>query len=156
MFPSSKDPDASVPSGLLSFHNPHRDTGTCHFVRAPTNLCWGAHPVAHAITFVISANMAAADVDVGSLSAHLGVPQETLQTVTTTPTADLVKAVLQAVAQKAQEYNALYSEKLSLDIELETTVRNSEARTQQFKATAEKALQDVEEARQKLKDEGGF
>lgn len=100
--------------------------------------------------------MAAADVDVGSLSAHLGVPQETLQTVTTTPTADLVKAVLQAVAQKAQEYNALYSEKLSLDIELETTVRNSEARTQQFKATAEKALQDVEEARQKLKDEGGF
>lgn len=98
--------------------------------------------------------MAAADVDVGFLSAHLGVPEETLQAVTTTPTIELVKAVLQAVAQKAQEYNSLYSEKLSLDIELETAVRNSEARTQQFKATADKALQDVEEVRQKLKDEG--
>jgi nucleoprotein TPR len=98
--------------------------------------------------------MAAADVDVGFLSAHLDVPEETLQSITTAPTVDLVKAVLQAVAQKAQEYNSLYSEKLSLDIELETAVRNSEARTQQFKATTDKALQDVEEVRQKLKDEG--
>ncbi|KAH8904263.1 hypothetical protein BR93DRAFT_883370 [Coniochaeta sp. PMI_546] len=98
--------------------------------------------------------MAAADVDVGFLSAHLGVPEETLQAVTTTPTIELVKAVLQAVAQKAQEYNSLYSEKLSLDIELETAVRNSEARTQQFKATADKALQDVEESEvQTLKSE---
>ncbi|KAB5542913.1 hypothetical protein GE09DRAFT_231118 [Coniochaeta sp. 2T2.1] len=97
--------------------------------------------------------MAAADVDVSSLSAHLGVPEETLHTITTTPTVDLVKAVLQAVAQKAQEYNTLYSEKLSLDIELETAVRNSESRAEQFKTTTDKALRDVEEVRQKLKDE---
>ena len=98
--------------------------------------------------------MAAADVDVGSLSAHLGVPEETLHSITTNPTVDLVKAVLHAVAVKAQEYNTIYSERLNLDIELETTVRNSEARTQQSKATADKALKDVEEVRQKLKDEG--
>ena len=98
--------------------------------------------------------MAAADVDVGSLSAHLGVPEETLHSIITTPTVDLVKAVLQAVAQKAQEYNTLYSEKLNLDIELETAVRNSESRTEQFKTTTDKALRDVEEVRQKLKDEG--
>jgi nucleoprotein TPR len=98
--------------------------------------------------------MAAADVDVGSLSAHLGVPVETLHSITTTPTVDLVKAVLQAVAEKAQEYNTLYSEKLNLGIELETAVRNSEARTQQAKSTTDKALKDVEEVRQKLKDEG--
>jgi len=95
-------------------------------------------------------------VDVGSLSAHLGVPEETLQSITVSPTVDLVKAVLQAVAQKAQEYNNLYSEKLSLDIELETAVRNSEARAQQSKTTTDKALQDAEVARQKLKDEGEF
>jgi nucleoprotein TPR len=98
--------------------------------------------------------MAAADVDVGSLSVHLGVSEETLLSVTAAPTVELVKAVLLVVAQKAQDYNALYSEKLSLDIELETAVRNSEARTQQFKTTTDKALQDVEEVREKLKDEG--
>jgi nucleoprotein TPR len=98
--------------------------------------------------------MAAADVDLGSLSGHLGVPEDILQSVTTSPTVDLVRAVLHAVAQKAQEYNSLYSEKLSLDIELETAVRNAEARTQQSKTTTDKALQDAEEARQKLKDEG--
>lgn len=98
--------------------------------------------------------MAAADVDVGYLSTHLGVPEDTLTTVTTDPTADLVKAVLQAVAAKAQEFEQLYAEKINVDIELEAAVHSNEARTQQFKATADKALKDVEELRQKLSEQG--
>jgi nucleoprotein TPR len=100
--------------------------------------------------------MAAADVDVGYLSTHLGVPEETLTSVTVDPTVDLVKAVLQAVAKKAQEFEQLYADKLNVDIELEAAIHSTEARTQQLKATTDKALREVEEVRQKLKDEGPF
>lgn len=100
--------------------------------------------------------MAAADVavDYAYLSTHLGVPETTISTVATQPTVDLVAAVLQAVAAKAHEYDALYAEKLQVDIELENAVRSSEARCQTFKATADKALKDVEEIRKKLQTEG--
>lgn len=100
--------------------------------------------------------MAAADVavDFAYLSTHLGVPETTLSTVAIQPTADLVAAILQAVAAKAQEFETLYAEKLQVDIELENAVRSSEARCQSFKATADKALKDVEELRKKLQTEG--
>lgn len=100
--------------------------------------------------------MAAAEVavDFAYLSTHLGVPETTLTTVASQPTPDLVTAVLQAVVAKAHEFDALYTEKLQIDIELENAVRSSEARCQTFKATADKALKDVEEVRKKLQSEG--
>lgn len=97
---------------------------------------------------------AAVAVDYGYLSTHLGVPEDTLSTVATQPTVDLVAAVLQAVATKAHDYDALYAEKLQVDIELENAVRSAEARCQTFKATADKALKDVEELRKKVQIEG--
>lgn len=103
---------------------------------------------------LITDKMAAAAVDLGYLSTHLGVPETTLSTVTTNPSVDLVNSVLEAVIAKAREYDTLYSEKLQVDIELENAVRSTEARCQSFKATADKALKDVEEIRQKLQDEG--
>jgi nucleoprotein TPR len=98
--------------------------------------------------------MASADVDTGFLATHLGLPEPTLSSALSNPTVDLIKSVLQAVAAKAHEFNELSSERLRQDIELESAVRSSEARTQSFKSTAEKALKDVEEVRQKLKTEG--
>src|SRR5690349_18134729 len=96
----------------------------------------------------------AAVVDVGYLSSHLGVAQETITTAASEPTAELVQAILAAVVVKAREYDDLYSDKLQVDIELENAVRGSEARCQSFKATAEKALKEVEELRRKLQQEG--
>lgn len=96
----------------------------------------------------------AAAVDVPYLATHLGVSQDSLTTVATAPTADLVQAILEAVATKAHEYDTLYSEKLQVDIELENVVRSSEARCQTFKVTADNALKEVEEARRKLQAEG--
>lgn len=93
-------------------------------------------------------------VDYGYLSTHLGIDQSTLTTVATRPTPDLVTAVLQAVIQRGREFDALYAQKLQVDIELENAVRSSEARCQIFKATADKALKDVEEVRKKLQAEG--
>jgi nucleoprotein TPR len=100
--------------------------------------------------------MASADVDVGYLAAHLGLPEQHLSTVTTDPTAELVWAVLAAVAAKAHEHDALYSQKLQLEVEFETSVRGAEAQRDASNETAKKAQKDVEEIRQKLKQEGMF
>jgi len=93
-------------------------------------------------------------VDVGYLSAHLGVAQDAVSALLGAPTVDLVTAFIDAVTAKAHEYDDLYAVKLQGDIELENVVRSSEARCQAFKATADKALKDVEDLRRKLQDEG--
>lgn len=98
--------------------------------------------------------MAAAAVDVGYLSTYLGVPETSLSSAVTEPTVDLVKAILDAVAVKAHEFDALYAEKLNVDIELESVVRSSEARSGSFKTAAETSRKDVDELRRKLQDEG--
>jgi nucleoprotein TPR len=98
--------------------------------------------------------MSAADVDVGYIAGHLGLDQPVITSLTTEPTAELVATLLKAVAVKAEEFNTLYADKLQTDIELENAVRSSESRSQAAKATSDKALKDVEEARQKAKEEG--
>ena len=98
----------------------------------------------------------AAALDVGFLSAHLGVPEETLATVATTPTADLVRAVLDAVTNKGREFQELYSDKLNIQIEYENVVRSSESRCETYKATADTALKDVEDVRRQLQEEGTY
>ncbi|OAR01437.1 hypothetical protein LLEC1_05395 [Akanthomyces lecanii] len=97
--------------------------------------------------------MAAAAVDVGYLAGHLGIDQPVLTTLTTEPTVDLVAILLQAVTNKAHEFDALYADKLQTDIELENAVRSAESRSQASKSTAEQALEDVQQARQKLQEE---
>lgn len=95
-----------------------------------------------------------ATVDIGYVAGHLGLDQPVVTTLTTDPTAELVATLLQAVAAKGHEFDTLYAEKLQTDIELENAVRSSENRSQTSKATAEQALKDVADARQKLQDEG--
>ncbi|KAL7920268.1 hypothetical protein ACQKWADRAFT_298994 [Trichoderma austrokoningii] len=97
--------------------------------------------------------MAAAEVDVAYIAGHLGLDQPVVASLTTQPTVELVTALLKAVASKAHEFETLYADKLQTDIELENAVRSSETKSQSFKGTAEKALKDVEEARQRLKEE---
>ncbi|KAG6050353.1 hypothetical protein E4U39_004324 [Claviceps sp. Clav50 group G5] len=97
--------------------------------------------------------MAAVQVDTGYIAGYLGLDQPVVTSLTTAPTTDLVATLLQAVATKAHEFDTLYADKLQCDIELENAVRSSESRSQASKGTAEKALKDVEEARQKLKEE---
>ncbi|KAI1338892.1 hypothetical protein F5Y15DRAFT_101352 [Xylariaceae sp. FL0016] len=95
----------------------------------------------------------AAAVDLGYLATHLGMPQANITTAVTDPTADLVKAILSAVASKAHDFDDLYSQKLQLEVELETNVRGAEAQRDASNETAKKALKDVDEIRQKLNEE---
>lgn len=98
--------------------------------------------------------MAAAAVDVGYLSSHLGVPETSLSTVLTEPTIDLIHGILDAVATKAHEFDSLYADKLKVEIEFESVVRSSEARSGSFKAAAEGSRKEVEDLRRKLQEEG--
>jgi nucleoprotein TPR len=98
--------------------------------------------------------MAAADADLGYLSAHLGLAEPTLASLATKPDVDLVKTLLQSILGKAREFDTIYSEKLQVDIELENVHRSSEALREQNKATVEKALKDAEEERQKRQEAG--
>ncbi|KAI1420002.1 hypothetical protein F5Y12DRAFT_166342 [Xylaria sp. FL1777] len=97
--------------------------------------------------------MAAVGVDVGYLATHLGVPETNISSVVSDPTNDLVNAVLAAVVAKAHEFDTLFSQKLQLEVELETSVRGAEAQRDASNETAKKALKDVEELRQKLNQE---
>lgn len=100
--------------------------------------------------------MAAADVDIGYIAGHLGLDEPVINSLTTQPTVELVSQLLQAVANKAHEFDTLYAEKLQTDIELENAVRSSESRSQASKQTTEKALKDLEESRQKLQEERAY
>lgn len=93
-------------------------------------------------------------MDVGYIAGHLGLDQPVITSLTTEPTLDLITQLLQAVANKAHEFDTLYAAKLQSDIELENAVRGSESRSQASREITEKALKDLEEARQKLKEEG--
>ena len=91
-------------------------------------------------------------IDVGALSAQLdGLTADSLATAIADPTAELVKIILHAVAVRFAELDA---EKYTLSISLESAVRSAEARCDQFKATADGALQDLDELRQRQQTEG--
>ncbi|KAI1356007.1 hypothetical protein F5Y01DRAFT_301576 [Xylaria sp. FL0043] len=97
--------------------------------------------------------MAAAGVDVGYVATHLGMPEANIESAISDPTADLVVAILAAVEAKAHEFDTLFTQKLQLEVELETSVRSAEAQRDASNETAKKALKDVEEIRQKLTQE---
>jgi nucleoprotein TPR len=82
------------------------------------------------------------------------MPETNISTATSDPTAELVNAILAAVAAKAHEFDALFSQKLQLEVELETSVRGAEAQRDGSNETARKALKDVEDIRQNLNKEG--
>jgi nucleoprotein TPR len=95
--------------------------------------------------------MAAADLDIGYVAGHLGLSEDGLTTLAADPN---VLSLLQAVAIKAHEFNELDATKLRVEIELENALVGTENRVQAFKETADKALKDLEELRQKLAAEG--
>ncbi|KAK0129820.1 hypothetical protein ONS96_000369 [Cadophora gregata f. sp. sojae] len=97
--------------------------------------------------------MAMAALDIDYLSAYLSVPQQALSSTLDSPTAELVRSVLEAVTVKAREHDELAADKLRVDIELENSVRTSETRIEALRANVEKAQKTVEEVRTKLKEE---
>jgi nucleoprotein TPR len=100
--------------------------------------------------------MAAATVDVGYLAASYSVPEATIQSLLSAPTADLVQSLLAQIESKAREFEDLQSEKLKADVELDNAVQGGEQRARTLKAAAEKAQKEASELRQRVAEEGAF
>lgn len=96
----------------------------------------------------------AGGIDTALLAATFSVEEPTLDTLLDAPTADLVRQFLTTLTTKAQDFDTLKSEKLRAEVELENTIRSNESRVKGLKATVNKGLQDVEELRKKLSEQG--
>ena len=95
-------------------------------------------------------------LDISRLSAYSSIPESTLSTLIDNPTKELVTTLLRAVAQRAGEFEKSKSENLKLSVELENAVRASESKSRVLKNSADKALKDAADLREKLSIEGGF
>jgi nucleoprotein TPR len=98
--------------------------------------------------------MATVALDSGYLSAYLDIPRSTVDTIIDAPTAELIRGLLEAVAAKARQTEEIQAAKLHLEVEYENAVRSAETKSQGLKATVEKALQELNELREKLSFEG--
>jgi nucleoprotein TPR len=98
--------------------------------------------------------MAVATVDAGYIAQAYALPEPTIASLLDAPTADHVRLLLAKIEEKAREFEEAQAEKLRADVELETAVRNGNARAKQLKGSVEKGLKEVEELRKKLAAEG--
>jgi nucleoprotein TPR len=95
--------------------------------------------------------MAAAEVDVAFLATQVHLPELDIGMAVTAPTPESVCAIISAVVLRFRD---LEQEKFQLGIELEGAYRSGESRVEQANLTRDKALKDLEEARQKAQSEG--
>ena len=100
--------------------------------------------------------MATMDLDMPRVSSFCSVPEATLDTLLTSPTADLVQTLLRNIALRAREYDETSSVKTKLEVELESAVRTSASKTRTLKSAVDKGLKEAADLRQKLQAEGGF
>lgn len=96
----------------------------------------------------------ATDVDVRTVASFASIPETAVSTLLQSPTVELVQTFLQLVATKAREYDELRSDKLRLDVELESAVRSGEAKVKGLKNSIEKGLIEVGKLRNEVKESG--
>jgi nucleoprotein TPR len=99
---------------------------------------------------------AAATIDAGYIAASYSLPEPTITSLLDTPTAEQVRLLLQKIEEKAREFEDAQAQKLRSDVELETAVRNGNARTKQLKDSVDKRLKEIEELRRNLAAEGMY
>ncbi|KIY00253.1 uncharacterized protein Z520_03938 [Fonsecaea multimorphosa CBS 102226] len=105
----------------------------------------------------------AAEVDVRAISAFSSLPESSVTSLISQPTTELVTALLRAIEAKVKEFEQTKSQKVKLEIELETVVRTSESKAKVLQNSRDKALaessklrvelQTSENARSKLESE---
>ena len=96
----------------------------------------------------------AAEVDVRAVAAFASTSETTITTLLDKPTADLVRTLLQNICVKARDYEQLKTQKIRLEVELETAVRTSESQVKALKGSVEKGLAEVKRLRTELHHSG--
>lgn len=103
---------------------------------------------------VSASAMVLAQLDTAQLSSYCSLPQQSIDTLLDTPTADLVRTLLEKISVKAREHNELTSENLRLSVELENAVRGGESKSRVLKGSIDKGLKEAADLRQRLRIEG--
>ena len=98
--------------------------------------------------------MATAQIDIPYISSYTSLPETSLTTLLSTPTAELVRTLLSTILIKAREHLELQSEKIQLEVELENAVRDGEAKSRQMKESVDRSLQESANLRQQLQAAG--
>jgi nucleoprotein TPR len=96
----------------------------------------------------------AAEVDVRAISAFASVPEPTVTSLLSNPTADLVASLLKGIEVKLKEYEQNKSQKVRLEVELETVVRTSESKAKVLQASRDKALAESSNLRAEVQTSG--
>ncbi|KIW78973.1 hypothetical protein Z517_08813 [Fonsecaea pedrosoi CBS 271.37] len=92
----------------------------------------------------------AAEVDVRGISAFSSLPETSLTSLISQPTPELVTALLRAIEAKVKEFEQTKSQKVKLEIELETVVRTSESKAKVLQNSRDKALAESSKLRVEL------
>ena len=93
-------------------------------------------------------------MDVSAISSFAFVPSHAISTLLENPTVELVRSLLNGIAARAQELEQLKTQKLRLEVELETSVRTSESKTKVLKISVDKALAESSRLRVDLQTSG--
>ncbi|KIW73688.1 hypothetical protein PV04_01786 [Phialophora macrospora] len=92
----------------------------------------------------------AAEVDVRAISAFSSLPESSVNSLLSSPTVDLVTSLLKSIEAKAKEFELNKSQKVKLEVELETVVRTSESKAKVLQNSRDKALAESSKLRVEL------
>lgn len=98
--------------------------------------------------------MAAPAVDIRVISAFTTVPEASLTSLLDNPTTELVQSLLNSIEAKAKEFEQSKSQKVKLEVELETVVRTNESKTKVLQNSRDKALAESSKLRVELQTSG--
>lgn len=98
--------------------------------------------------------MAAPALDIRVISTFTAVPEASISSLLNSPTTELVQALLNGIETRAKEYEQSKSQKVKLEVELETVVRTNESKTKVLQNSRDKALAESSKLRVELQTSG--
>ena len=87
------------------------------------------------------------DIDLRAISNFSSLPESTINGLLDAPTADAVRSLLKSIEKSAKECGQSKSQKVKLEVELETVVRTNESKVKVLQNSRDKALADVQKLR---------
>jgi nucleoprotein TPR len=96
----------------------------------------------------------ATDLDLKAVSAFSTVSEAALSSLLSAPTPETVTSFLQNVQKNAKECEQNKSQRVRLEVELETVVRTNESKVKVLQNSRDKALSDVQKIRGDLQQSG--
>ena len=94
----------------------------------------------------------ATDIDLRAISNFSSLPENTINGLLDAPTADTVRSFLKSIEKSSKECEQSKSQKVKLEVELETVVRTNESKVKVLQNSRDKALADVQKLRSEVQN----